>query len=91
MTTTAEVLRQDRSTVLVIVRNGRCDVAEFIDALPLRARKKALRLIERVAASDNGPFDLRNDQKFKWLEEASSSSSRTRFGCCCSWIDRVER
>ena len=69
MTTTAEVLRQDRWAVLVIVRNGRCAAADFIDALPLRSQKKLLRRIERVAASENGSFDLKDEQKFKRLEE----------------------
>ena len=68
MATTARVLRKDRWTVLLIVRNGRCDAADFIEALPLPAQKKLLRLIDRVASSEHGPFDLKNEQKFKRLE-----------------------
>jgi len=51
------------------VRNGRCYAADFIDGLPLRSQKKLVRLIETVTAFENGPFDLRNEQKFKHVGE----------------------
>ncbi|MBI5289956.1 MAG: type II toxin-antitoxin system RelE/ParE family toxin [Chloroflexi bacterium] len=55
--------------VQIIVRNGRSEVADFIDGLPIRIQQKLTVLVERIAESQNGPFDIRNDQKFKRLEE----------------------
>ncbi len=44
------------------------EAADFIASLPIAAQKKVLRLLEEVARRSGGPFEIKNEQKFKRLE-----------------------
>lgn len=55
-------------SVLVLVRNGRCDVANFIMSLGKPDRRRIQALIRRCADDPQGPLSIRNDEKVKRLD-----------------------
>ena len=69
MSATTRPFRKGIWSVLFIARNGRSEAADFIDGLPIALQKKVVRLVERIAQSPSGPFDIRSEQKFRRLDE----------------------
>jgi len=44
-------------------------VADFLDALPIPAQKKIVRMFRIIADAEDGPFMFRNEQKMRHLGE----------------------
>jgi len=70
MTVAAELLfRESRAyKILVLVRNGRCDVADFVLSLARPDRNRIEALFDRCADDPQGPFGIKNDEKVKRLD-----------------------
>ena len=69
MTLTAELLegRGQPYRVFVLVKDGRCETADFIGSLAKLDRARIFALVKRCAASPQGPLGIRNDEKVKRL------------------------
>ena len=68
MQTTIQVIRSGRHWEIVSLAqaNGN-EVAEFLEALPLRAEKKIVRLFQTIVDDKDGPFVFRSEQKMRHL------------------------
>ncbi len=68
MTIELEYLLRGRAWDIVsMAHGGRNDVADFVEALPLRNRRKVVRIFELIVDADAGPFVLRNQDRMKSL------------------------
>ena len=70
MTVTVEAIRQGRHwEIVAVARGNRNEVADFVDALPIPAQKKIVRMFQIIADAEDGPFMFRNEQKMRHLGE----------------------
>jgi hypothetical protein len=64
MTVTVEAIHRGRNwEIVAVVRARRNEVADFVDALPIPAQKKIVRMFRIIADAEDGPFMFRNEQK----------------------------
>ena len=76
--------------IVALVRATRNEIADFVDALPIPAQKKIVRMFRTIADAEDGPFMFRNEQKMRHLGddlyELKSDQVRLLF-----FIDRPRR
>jgi phage-related protein len=76
--------------IVALVRATRNEIADFVDALPIPAQKKIVRMFRIIADAEDGPFMFRNEQKMRHLGddlyELKSDQVRLLF-----FIDRPRR
>ena len=71
MTLGAELLegRGQPYKVFVLLRDGRCETADFMASLAKQDRARIAALVQRCAASPQGPLGIRSDEKVKRLND----------------------
>lgn len=91
MTVAVEAIHRGRHwEIVALVRATRNEIADFVDALPIPAQKKIVRMFRIIADAEDGPFMFRNEQKMRHLGddlyELKSDQVRLLF-----FIDRPRR